>query len=60
MSSLNINTLFDEQDKIVINRLKLFDDIFRTDDNFDPYEGISKEELELNNSVSPGLSMTPV
>ena len=27
MSSLNINTLFDEQDKIVINRLKLFDDI---------------------------------
>ena len=39
---------------------KLFDDIFRTDDNFDPYEGISKEELELYNSVSPGLSMTPV
>ena len=27
MSSLNINTLFEEQDKIVINRLKLFDDI---------------------------------
>ena len=27
MSSLNINSLFEEQDKIVINRLKLFDDI---------------------------------
>lgn len=27
MSSLNINTLFEEQDKKVLNRLKLFDDI---------------------------------
>jgi len=27
MSSLNINSLFEEQDKIVLNRLKLFDDI---------------------------------
>ena len=27
MSSLNINTLFEEQDKKVINRLKLFDNI---------------------------------
>ena len=27
MSSLNINSLFEEQDKKVLNRLKLFDDI---------------------------------
>jgi hypothetical protein len=27
MSSLNINTLFEEQDKKVLNRLKMFDDI---------------------------------
>jgi hypothetical protein len=27
---------------------------------FDPYEGISKEELELYNSVPPCSSMTPV
>ena len=27
MSSLNINSLFEEQDKKILNRLKLFDDI---------------------------------
>ena len=27
MSSLNINKLFEEQDKKVLNRLKMFDDI---------------------------------
>ena len=30
------------------------------DDNFDPYEGLSKEEIELFNSVPPCSSMTSV
>ena len=30
------------------------------EDNFDPYEGLSKEEIELYNSVPPCSSMTPV
>ena len=34
--------------------------IKRVKKEFDPYEGITDEEKELYNSVSPGDTMTPV
>ena len=37
-----------------------FDILDETFSKFDPYEGISKEEMELYNSVPPCSSMTPV
>ena len=40
------------------NKFDILDETFSND--FDPYEGISKEEMELYNSVPPCSSMTPV